>query len=127
SMEPLYTIDGTVIEGKKRGRHLGFPTANTALTQQIPSGIYISSVKLTDTPYAALTFIGEAKTFHETIFQAETWILDFDKDIYGYHITITLLKKIRDNQKFESSHALIEQMKQDEKKAREWIQLQQSM
>lgn len=118
SMKPLYTINGTVIAGKKRGRDLGFPTANIALREPVPSGIYFSFTNIADTKYPSLTFIGDAKTFGETLFQAETYILDFTDDMYGKKMTVHLLEKIRDNEKFTSPQALIEQMQDDEKKAR---------
>lgn len=117
-MKPLYVFRGKVREGKKRGRDLGYPTANIRLSQPISSGIYISLVKIADETHPALTFIGNAKTFDETLYQAETYILDFNKNIYGQWMSIKLLKKIRDNQKFTSAHALVKQMKGDEKAAR---------
>jgi len=117
-MKPLYTFRGKVREGKKRGRDLGFPTANIRLSQPISSGIYISLVKIADETHPALTFIGDAKTFGETLFQAETYILDFNKNLYGQWMSIKLLKKIRENQKFTSAQALVKQMKEDEKEAR---------
>lgn len=117
-MKPLYTFRGKVREGKKRGENLGFPTANVRLSQSIPSGIYISLVKIADEIHPALTFIGDAKTFDETLFQAETYILDFNKNLYGKWLSVRLLKKIRDNEKFTSAQALVKQMKEDEKEAR---------
>lgn len=122
-MTPLYTLLGIVREGKKRGKNLGFPTANIALSEEIPSGIYISFTTLEGNQYPSLTFIGEAKTFEEDLYQAETWILDFNQDIYDKKIAITLLKKIRENQKFDSVALLLKQMKEDEKKARAWFTL----
>ena len=118
SMKPLYVFRGKVREGKKRGKDLGFPTANVRLSQSIPSSIYVSLVKIRNQTYHALTFIGDAKTFGETLFQAETYILDFNKNLYGQWMSIKLLKKIRENQKFTSAQDLIKQMKEDEKKAR---------
>jgi riboflavin kinase/FMN adenylyltransferase len=82
-VKSLYIFSGKVTEGKKRGRNLGFPTANIALKENIPSGIYISWTELDKNHYPSLTFIGEAKTFDEHLFQSETWILDFEKNIYG--------------------------------------------
>lgn len=100
---------------------MGFPTANINLTKNIPEGIYISRTKMGNDFYNSLTFIGTAKTFNEKNFHAETYILDFDEDIYGKWISIKLLKKIRENKKFNSAQELVEQMKKDEQEAREFL------
>ena len=104
---------GKVIEGKKRGKKLGFPTANVTIPKGIPEGIYLSLTFLESKEYPSLTFIGSAKTFAETDFQAETYILNFDKDIYGEAIAVKLVRKIRDNKKFDSAEALVKQMQHD--------------
>lgn len=100
---------------------MGFPTANINLNKAIPEGIYISQAKLGKSISPALTFIGKAETFNEKIFQSETYILDFKKDIYGKWLSIKLLKKIRENKKFKSPQELIAQMKKDEKEARAFL------
>lgn len=114
---------GKVRTYNKRGRKLGFPTANINLTKTIPEGIYISKTKLGKKQYLSLTFIGLAKTFNETKFQAEIYILDFNKEIYGKWISVKLLKKIRDNKKFNSTEELIKEMKKDESLARQYFNL----
>lgn len=120
-MKPLYQFAGIVRKGNQRGRALGFPTANTDLTLSIPSGIYASTIQLGEQKYHAITFIGEAKTFDETLFQAETYILDFSEEIYGETLVINLLKKIRDNEKFTTVEALKEQMARDEQETRAYF------
>ncbi|MCL5435065.1 MAG: riboflavin kinase [Patescibacteria group bacterium] len=112
-MKPLFTFRGKVKKGKERGKVLGFPTANIALRKNIPEGIYASIVKIDNKEYFAATFIGSAKTFNETDYKAESYILDFDKNIYGKPITVTLFKFLRGNKKFNSEEKLISQMKQD--------------
>ena len=112
---------GKVRKHNQRGRKLGFPTANINLIKNIPEGIYISKTRLGNLLYPALTFIGSAKTFNEKRFHAETYILDFNQDIYGKWISVELLKKIRGNKKFNSARSLIKQMKKDEKKARDYF------
>ncbi len=118
----LYTITGVVIDGDKRGRLLGYPTANIALQQEIPEGVYISHVDLGGKQYNALTFIGSAKTFNDTTYKSETFILDFDQDIYGKTLTVGLLEHLRGNQKFHSKEALIEQMERDKQAALEFFE-----
>ncbi len=109
----LSTISGIVKRGKGRGKDFGFPTANISLTQTIPEGIYVSHVHFDGQAFQALTFIGSAKTFGETDYKAESYLLDFDEDLYDKTIEITLLKKLRDNEKFDSEIELVEQMKKD--------------
>ncbi|MBI3485461.1 hypothetical protein HY025_00790 [Candidatus Daviesbacteria bacterium] len=112
---------GKIKLGQKRGKALGFPTANINLNKKVDQGIYISLVKLNQKIYPALTFIGENITFGEKIFQAESYILDFNQDIYNSWISVKLLEKIRGNQKFASVSDLIIAMKDDQKKAREYF------
>ena len=109
---------GKVKKYNQRGKKLGFPTANVALRKNIPEGIYVSWTKLSNKQYPSLTFIGKAKTFDETRFHAETYILDFNKNIYGKWISVELIKKIRQNKKFNSVEDLIKEMKKDEQIAR---------
>lgn len=117
----MYKFWGKVKKHNQRGKRLGFPTANVGLKKNIPEGIYVSKTKINNLIYPSLTFIGTAKTFNEKKFHAEIYILDFKKDLYGRRITVNLLKKIRDNQKFESAEELIGQMEKDEKMAREYF------
>lgn len=112
---------GKVRRHNQRGRKLGFPTANVNLSKKIAEGIYISQTKVIGKIYPSLTFIGKAKTFNEEKFHAETYILDFNKDIYNSWITVKLLKKIRGNKKFNAAKELIAQMKKDEEVAREYF------
>jgi riboflavin kinase/FMN adenylyltransferase len=112
-MQPLATFQGQVIHGQHRGRDLGFPTANIALTQALPEGIYAAEIILDGKTYCAATFIGSAKTFSETDYKAESYILDFDQKIYDKTLTVRLYKKIRDNKKFESVEDLVAQMHAD--------------
>lgn len=112
---------GKVRAHNQRGKKLGFPTANVNLSKNIPEGIYVSRTKIDETYYSSLTFIGAAKTFDEKKFQAETYILNFSSNLYDKWITVELLKKIRENKKFKSAKKLVEQMKEDEKRARDFF------
>lgn len=117
----MYKFWGKVRKHKQRGEKLGFPTANINLTKNIPEGIYVSRAKIGNSVYCALTFIGQVKTFNEKSFHAEIYILDFNQNIYGQWISIKLLKKIRDNKKFNFTRELITQMKKDEQEARKYF------
>lgn len=119
----MISFRGKVRHGNKRGKALGFPTANTSLHISIPEGIYLSSVTLNKKRYSALTFIGKANTFSHAVYQAETYILNFDEDIYGAWLGVHLLKKIRDNQIFTSEKDLINQMISDKKEAEDYFGL----
>lgn len=112
-MKTPFQIKGTVLEGAKRGRKLGFPTVNLLLVQEIPEGIYASEVEYGGRTYQAASFVGKAETFGKTDYKLESYILDFEGDLYGKEIVVRLYKKIRDNQKFSTAEELIEQMKQD--------------
>ncbi len=112
-MKSLFLFWGKVKKGKERGRSLGFPTANITLHKKVPEGIYTSTVKIEEKEFFAATFIGSAKTFNEIDYKAESYILDFNQNIYGKRITVKLFKKIRGNKKFNSEKELTGQMKQD--------------
>lgn len=110
----MYKFWGKVRKHSQRGRKLGFPTANVNLSKKIPEGIYLSETKVAGAIFPSLTFIGDAKT-------AETYILDFKKDIYNQWIAVELIKKIRENKKFKFVRDLIKQMQKDEKEARKYF------
>lgn len=110
-------ISGVVQKGQSRGKQLGFPTINIPLTEKVEEGIYVSHIMIDDRQYNALTFIGSAKTFGETEVFVETYVFDFSEDVYGKTVRITLLKKLRDNQKFDSEAMLIAQMEEDKRQA----------
>lgn len=117
----MYKFWGKVRKHNQRGKKLGFPTANLNIKKGIPEGIYISKTKVGGVIYKSLTFIGTAKTFNETRCHAETYILDFSKNIYGHWISVEVIKKLRGNKKFKLAKDLIKQMEQDEKMAREYF------
>lgn len=117
-------LSGIVQKGKQRGKDLGYPTANIPLTENVEDGIYLSFVTIDSKKYPSLTFIGVAETFGDTERFAESFILDFDQDIYGKEISIELVKKLRDNRKFDTIEALVKQMNDDTMKAKEYFRKQ---
>lgn len=117
----MYKIWGKVKIGNQRGKKLGFPTANISLRKNIPEGIYISKTKIKNIIYPSLTFIGRAITFNETKLQAETYLLSYKKSLYNAWISIDLVKKLRENKKFDSAEDLIKQMEKDKKDALEYV------
>lgn len=120
-MQYLSIFRGKVKKGANRGKNLGFPTANIPLHKEIAEGLYIAEVTLRHQTFPAATFIGGAKTFGEKDYKAESYILDFSKNIYGKWITVKLIKKIHGNIKFSGEKELIEQMKKDEEEVRKYF------
>jgi riboflavin kinase/FMN adenylyltransferase len=118
-----YTLRGTVVAGDRRGRLLGYPTANLeldSLKKLIPgNGIYFVKVDVGTEMYFGMTSIGVRPTFQSTGRRTiEVNILDFDKDIYGYELTISFLRRMRDEFKFDSAEQLIQQMDKDKEMSR---------
>ncbi len=117
----MYKIHGKVRHGQNRGKTLGFPTANINVSSKIPEGIYISKTKISNQFYPSITFIGSALTFGETKKQAETYILEFEQNLYGKFVSVEIIKKLRENKKFDSSESLIAQMEEDKRQAQEYF------
>jgi len=113
---------GTVIHGEGRGKQLGFPTANIELldsTSEFPEfGVWASRVKLGNLFYHGATSIGLNSTFESTAPTFETYILDFDEDIYGEVLEVELIQYIRPMKKFDSLESLVIQIKKDVELAR---------
>lgn len=117
----IFKFWGKVKRGFNRGKKLGFPTANLNLNKTIPEGIYLSRVKIDHKSFPSITFIGSAKTFNDAIYQAEVYILKYNQDLYKKWISVTLIKKIRDNKKFKSVTDLTGEMKKDLQRAKEYF------
>ena len=116
-------ILGKVKRNSGRGRTLGFPTANLDAQTGggVDDGIYAGFAEFDDKRLASLVFVGAAETFGESEKQVEAYILDFKGDLYGKELRLEFIKKIRDNQKFETQQELVRQMKEDERVAREFF------
>ena len=111
-----YSLQGSVITGMQRGRLLGFPTANQTIDQAIcipANGIYATVATVNGTKYPAATSVGTNPTFHGKEQTIETYILDFDKDIYGENIEIEFFDRLRDEMSFENVDDLMVQMEAD--------------
>ena len=114
-----YSVSGTVMEGRKIGRTIGFPTANIKPDSQyklIPgNGVYAVEVHLDDNLYPGMLSIGSNPTVNtDNRFRSiEVHILNFDKDIYGGKISVSFRKKLRDEKKFDNLEQLTAQMGRD--------------
>ncbi|MBZ4220151.1 MAG: bifunctional riboflavin kinase/FAD synthetase [Chlorobium sp.] len=115
-----YIVSGTVVDGDKRGRDIGFPTVNLRLpdpNKLLPrSGVYQAKTLLNGIPFMALMNIGVRPTVSlEGIKTVEAHILGYSGTLYGNFISFTLLKFIRDEQKFSSIEELKNQLEKDKK------------
>lgn len=113
-----YTIRGNVVHGFKIGsKVLGYPTANieTNFRYILPKeGVYLTNLILKNKKYLSLTSIGTNPTVTDSReIKLETFIIDFDKKIYGEEVKIEFLEWIRDQIKFDSKDELIDQMNKD--------------
>jgi len=119
-----YEIEGKVIKGKDRGKVIGFPTANIKTENEIiPMGVYVSQVVIDSRTYPSLTNAGCRPTFGREDMQVESYIIDFDRKLYGQEIAVRLIKKIRDEIKFKSPEELSLQIRKDLKQAEAYFKL----
>lgn len=122
-----YEVRGEVIDGDKRGRTIGFPTANIKLTERyvIPrTGVYAVNVELEGELYQGVCNVGYKPTFNkveEGLPSIEVHILDFNREIYGKLLTVRWLKRIRSEQRFSGIEALVEQINRDKQVAIEFF------
>lgn len=108
-------LEGRVIHGEGRGKKIGFPTANIdVLSTNLESGVYGVRININGSDYYGVMNIGIKPTFHALYKKTiEVYIINFDQTIYGLLVKVEALFKIRNEQKFESVHELISQIKLD--------------
>lgn len=118
-----FTLCGRVIHGDKRGRQLGFPTANVALHRRLSPlrGVFAVTTTLTDgTVVNGVANVGTRPTVDGQDARLEVHCFDFDRDIYGQMVRVAFCHPLRDEQKFSSLEALIAQINRDVVAARDW-------
>ncbi len=115
-----YSMSGIIIEGDKRGRQLGYPTANIDPNRKVLPlrGVFAVKVAGLDKPYTGMANLGTRPTVDGRRTLLEVNIFDFDQDIYGKEIEVIFVQKIRDEQRFDSIEVLKDQIRQDEVAAR---------
>jgi riboflavin kinase/FMN adenylyltransferase len=118
-----FVIDGPVLHGEKRGRTLGFPTANLEPTNGYCTpghGVYACRVRVeSGSWYAAAANIGVRPMFETGLGELiEPYLIDFEGDLYGQQIRVEFLKRLRGEQRFDGVDSLIEQMNRDVEDAR---------
>lgn len=116
-----YGVTGTIVRGEQRGRALGFPTINVAPPPDklLPhDGIYATWVTLGDGRYRAASSLGIRPTFGGGPRKLESYILDFDADVYGREATIAFVERLRDEIRFDSAEELARQIAKDVEQTR---------
>ena len=117
-----YRISGRVVHGDKRGRELGFATANIQLHRYFSpiEGIFSGRVYgAAEDTLAAIVYVGSRPVFDGKRVVLEAHILDFNQDLYGQHLQIELVEKLRGDMHFASEQELVDQMHIDIEHARE--------
>jgi riboflavin kinase/FMN adenylyltransferase len=120
-----YTISGRVAHGAKLGRGLGFPTANIVLRRTAPiSGIFAVEVEgLAGGKKAGVASVGHRPTVNPVpIPLLEVHLFDWDGDLYGSHIKVRFLKKLREEKKYDGLPALRAAIAEDAREAREFFE-----
>jgi riboflavin kinase/FMN adenylyltransferase len=124
-------LRGTVVHGDRRGRELGFPTANLAFDYHpaLPAlGIYLGRVACPERAvgpgHPALVSVGVRPTFHDDgRVLVEVYLLDWDGDLYDTSLEVELVERLREERRFDSVGALVAQMQEDEQAARSRLAL----
>jgi riboflavin kinase/FMN adenylyltransferase len=114
-----YFIDGTVVEGRRRGREIGFPTANLRTANELipPHGVYATTTTIDGVVHAGITNVGVRPTFGEGELTVETHLLRFSGDLYGRSVRLGFVQRMRDERQFPDVDALREQIEADRRTA----------
>jgi riboflavin kinase/FMN adenylyltransferase len=114
-----YYVDGEVVEGRRRGREIGFPTANMTTANELvpPHGVYATTLTIDGIVHAGLTNIGVRPTFGESGHTIETHILNYAGDLYGRSLRLSFVQRLRDERRFDDVDALRAQIEADQRRA----------
>ena len=114
-----YYVDGTIVEGRRRGRELGFPTANLETQNELvpPNGVYATIMTIDGVVHGSVTNIGLRPTFGEATPTIETHVLDYSGDLYGHTVRLAFVQRLRDERRFEDVDALRAQIDADKRRA----------
>jgi riboflavin kinase/FMN adenylyltransferase len=112
-----YSLGGSVVQGARRGRLLGFPTANVAVPGPRkllpPEGVYAVRVQTPMGPYDGMLNLGPRPTFGDAESVVEAHLFDANRDLYGARLRVDFVARLRDTQKFSGVEALRAQLEQD--------------
>ena len=117
-----FEVIGTIIQGDKRGRTIGIPTANLKynnLQVELKKGVYAVKISLGKKEHRGIANYGIRPTFNKSSPLLEVHILDFDEDIYNYDIKVKFIQMIREEMKFDGIEQLLKQIKEDISMTRE--------
>lgn len=114
---------GIVKKGKMLGRHLGFPTANIEIIENscLKNGVYITNTYISGKIYHSVSNVGYNPTVGNNVRNIETYILDFDDDLYGKEIKIEFIEFVREEKRFESVEELKKRVIKDINSARKYF------
>jgi riboflavin kinase / FMN adenylyltransferase len=115
-----YYLAGTIVEGRRRGREIGFPTANLQTANELipPNGVYATTLTIDGIVHAALTNIGLNPTFGDsTTATIETYVLQYDGDLYGREVQLGFVQRFRDERRFDDVDGLKAQIEADRRRA----------
>jgi riboflavin kinase/FMN adenylyltransferase len=117
----FYGIDGTVVHGENRGHQLGFPTANIQTANELlPAfGVYAVRTLVGGRTIEGVASLGVRPTFGEGPVSIEVFLFDYEGDLYGKHIEMSFIRRLRGEEKFPDAEALVRQMHRDVQQARE--------
>ena len=119
-----HSLSGYVMPGRQIGRTIGVPTANILIPEEVvvpKLGVYTTECLVDGVRHKAVTNIGSRPTVEGHQVRAESWLLDFEGDLYGKHMTVFFHKFLRPEQKFDTLDKLKEQILQDAEDARRVI------
>lgn len=111
-----FSLTGKVVPGDQRGRDLGFPTANLEISPEVMipgDGIYATWAVINGVRHASATSIGARPTFGPGERLVEAYVMDFNEDLYGTHLSVEFVRKLRDQENFSSVEALVAQINRD--------------
>ena len=124
--QPYYTT-GRVFHGEKRGRQIGYPTANIPLFRHLPpiNGVFAIEARINDGTklIQGVANIGKRPTVDGRHFQLEAHLFNFNDDIYRQLVTVQFIKKLRDEKKFDTISDLKSQIEQDVQQAKQFFTL----
>jgi riboflavin kinase/FMN adenylyltransferase len=119
-----HRVEGVVVHGDRRGRELGFPTANlsTAPYTALPAdGVYAGRFVIGDRSLPAAVSVGTNPTFSGRVRTVEAYVLDVDEDFYGFEVAVDFVHRLRGQERFTDVAALVEQMHRDVARTRELL------
>lgn len=120
-----HILTGEVVSGRHLGHKLGFPTANVLLPEGVicpKHGVYACKARIGEKTYSAVTNVGSRPTVDGHQIRAESWILDFDGDLYGRTITLEFRRFLRPERKFDSLEALKAAVVRDGEQTRKYFE-----